>query len=156
MVKDIKAVARASNINKRVSKSKWVIPQALKTAIITHPQWPKIRAGDWQQIAIEVLSLDGKLKRDDRRYDLINQFCHNERKRQAKHDPAKGTKHDDEQQAESAPRPVMIVTGQDLYDPDHDQLMKEEDEEGRVDDANKLTAAERAELEQLREKVIEQ
>ena len=67
--------------NKLAIAPKWKMPQVLKTAITTHPRWPKIRVCDWQELAQTLLKLDSKISWTDRRYDLIHSFCKNERRR---------------------------------------------------------------------------
>ena len=81
MAKSRKVAQVISTSSKSATDSKWKIPQALKTAIMTHHNWPKIRVCDWQELAQTLLSLDSKISWTDRRYDLINNFCKNERKR---------------------------------------------------------------------------
>ena len=62
-------------------KSTWRLAQSIRTALRAHPKWPELRVSDWQPLARVEWGLDENLGARDPRYDLIHQFCKNERNR---------------------------------------------------------------------------
>ena len=83
-----KIIGEAKNVPRLSSKSRWKLPGTLKNALKAHPKWPTIGAKVWQEIAQSILGLDEKLAKSDRRYNLIHQFCKNERNRRQKRESA--------------------------------------------------------------------
>ena len=53
----------------------------IRTLLMAHNKWPYLTTKDWHPLARRVWGLTENLRSTDYRYDLIHQFCKNERNR---------------------------------------------------------------------------